>query len=63
MDAKISPLVCRPREAARLLQISTRTLQNWMRRGAIPWFRQGRCVFFPVNELHRWVEKRSAERQ
>lgn len=55
-----TPLAVRPREAAKLLSISTRTLYEWTLRGVVPCVRVGpRCVLYPVEELRAWLRKRA----
>ena len=48
-------LALRPREAARALGISERTLWSWTREGRIPYRRQGRCLIYPVAALEAWL--------
>jgi excisionase family DNA binding protein len=46
------------REAARMLGISPRTLEEWVGRREVPFYRIGRLVRFSVPELGDWVESR-----
>ena len=54
-----SPIALRPREAARMLSISPRTLWEWTRAGIIPCARVGtgkrRTVLYPVADLQTWL--------
>lgn len=54
----IEPLALRPRDAARVLGVSVRTLQDWTRRGIVPCIRQGRVVLYPVSQLQEWLARR-----
>jgi excisionase family DNA binding protein len=53
------PMVLRPREAARTLSISTRTLFAWTKQGRVPHIRVGTgrrtTVLYPVAELRSWL--------
>ncbi|GBD35304.1 hypothetical protein HRbin36_00415 [bacterium HR36] len=54
----------RPRQAAEALNISPRTLRNWLRQGRIPYRKIGRVVLIPKKALEDWassdmLEKRS----
>ena len=44
-------------EAAQLVRISVRSLENWMRQGRIPYLKIGRTVRFPRDLLMRDLEK------
>lgn len=56
-----SPLALRPREAAKALGISTRTLWQMTRDGRIPHVRIGgttrRTVLYPLDELRAWLAR------
>lgn len=58
-----SPLALRPREAAKLLSISERTLFEWCKHGLIPHRKiavgKRAVVLFSVAELERWLAERS----
>jgi excisionase family DNA binding protein len=49
------------RDAARLLGISPRTLEEWVGRREVPFYRIGRLVRFSVPELSKWIETRRIE--
>lgn len=52
-------LALRPREAAKALGVSERTLWSWTGDGLIPCVRVGasRTVLYPVDMLRRWLEE------
>lgn len=58
------PLALRPRDAARLLNISPRTLWEWTRAGLVPCVRVGtgkrRTVLYPVADLQAWLTRQAA---
>ena len=60
----LSPLALRPREAAKLLGISPRTLWTWTHVGIIPCVRVGtgkrKAVLYPLSDLQAWLSKQSA---
>ncbi|MFO0795920.1 MAG: helix-turn-helix domain-containing protein [Gemmataceae bacterium] len=60
-DTTHPPLALRPRDAAKALGISTRTLWEWTRAGLVPCVRVGtgkRCaVLYPTAELHAWLNR------
>ena len=62
-DNPPSPLALRPREAARLLGISPRTLWEWTRAGLVPCVRIGtgkrRTVLYPVADLQTWLSSQA----
>lgn len=64
-DLETSPLALRPREAARLLAVSPRTLWEWTRAGLVPCVRVGTgkrlTVLYPVAELKSWLERQAAK--
>ena len=45
----------RPRQAAEALNISPRTLRNWLRQGRIPYRKIGRVVLIPRKALEDWA--------
>jgi excisionase family DNA binding protein len=57
--AEVKPLALRPREAARLLGISTRTLWSWTDQGVIPSAKVGRSVLYSVAALEKWLAERT----
>lgn len=54
-----SPLALRPREAARMLGISPRTLWEWTRAGIVPCVRVGtgkrKTVLYSLADLQAWL--------
>ena len=56
-----TPLAMRPRDAARMLGVSPRTLWEWTRAGIIPCVRVGtgkrKTVLYPVADLQAWLTK------
>ncbi|MFO0897985.1 MAG: helix-turn-helix domain-containing protein [Pirellulales bacterium] len=59
MKAEYEPLALRPREAAKALGVSDRTLWSWTHHGDIPHLRIGRTVLYPVEGLQAWLRSRS----
>lgn len=57
------PLALRPRDAARLLGISPRTLWGWTHAGIVPCVRVGtgkrRTVLYPVADLQAWLSRQT----
>ena len=57
------PLALRPREAARMLGVSPRTLWGWTRAGIVPCVRVGtgkrRTVLYPVADLQAWLTRQT----
>lgn len=57
------PLALRPRDAARLLGVSPRTLWGWTRVGIVPCVRVGtgkrRTVLYPVADLQTWLTRQT----
>ncbi len=62
-DSIQSHLALRPREAARTLSVSPRTLWEWTRVGIIPCVRVGtgkrRTVLYPVADLQAWLARQT----
>jgi excisionase family DNA binding protein len=58
-----SPLALRPREAARVLGVSTRTLWTWTKNGHVPHVRVGsgrrKTTLYPVAELRAWLARQA----
>jgi excisionase family DNA binding protein len=63
MSDQIAPLSYRPRDAAKALGISERTLWQLTKDGVIPCVRlgAGRAVLYPVPELQAWLARKAAE--
>jgi excisionase family DNA binding protein len=53
-------LLLKPREAARALAISERTLWELTKRGKIPHVRIGRAVRYAPADLEAWIESRKS---
>ncbi len=53
------PLAYRPRDAAKALGISERTLWGKTKAGLIPHLRVGRAVLYPVAVLERWLAEQA----
>ena len=57
------PLALRPREAARSLGVSPRTLWEWTRAGIVPCVRVGtgkrRTVLYPASILRDWLAQQA----
>lgn len=64
LASKIDPtlpwLAMRPREAAKALGVSPRTLWEWTKRGDVPHIRRGKTVLYSVDALRRWLDEQSA---
>jgi excisionase family DNA binding protein len=52
----------RPRQAAKVLNISQRTLRNWLRQGRIPYRKVGRVVLIPKKALEDWANSHTLEK-
>jgi len=52
-------LALRPREAAKALGVSERTLWGWTHAGTVPYVRVGRTILYPVDALRDWLKQRS----
>lgn len=50
-------LALRPREAAKALGVSERTLWTWTRKGTIPHVRRGKTILYPTDSLRRWLDE------
>lgn len=57
-----TPLLLRPREAARMLAISERTLHDLTKCGDIPCVRVGRSKRYSMVALRSWIEARAVSR-
>ena len=53
-------LALRPREAAKVLSVSTRTLWGWTRVGLVPHVRVGKAVLYPTDLLQEWLRQQAA---
>jgi predicted site-specific integrase-resolvase len=58
-----SPLALRPRDAAKLLAVSPRTLWAWTRAGIVPCVRVGtgkrKTVLYSVTDLQAWLTRQA----
>ena len=58
-----TPLALRPRDAAKTLGVSPRTLWGWTRAGIIPCVSIGsgkrKTVLYPVADLHAWLARQA----
>jgi excisionase family DNA binding protein len=65
MNQVSSPLALRPREAARALNISPRTLWQLTKDGHIPCVRVGsgkrKTVLYPLADLQAWLSRESTK--
>jgi excisionase family DNA binding protein len=52
-------LSLRPREAAKALGISQRTLWSWTHKNEIPYIRMGKAILYPTDLLRRWLDARA----
>ena len=56
----VDKLALRPREAAKALSVSTRTLWGWTRVGLVPHVRVGKAVLYPTDLLQEWLRQQAA---
>jgi len=54
----MNALAVRPREAARMLGISLRYLQELTHNGEIPHIKLGRATLYAVDDLREWLRSR-----
>ncbi|MBY0587250.1 helix-turn-helix domain-containing protein [bacterium] len=59
MSQAPTALAIRPREAAKMLGVSERTLFTWTRDGIIPAAKIGRTVLYSVDHLRAWIDKQA----
>ena len=59
----MNALAVRPREAARMLGISLRYLQELTHNGEIPHIKLGRATLYVVEDLREWLRSRRAPSQ
>ena len=52
-------LALRPREAAKALGVSERTLWEWTHRRDVPHVRIGRTIMYPVDALREWLNRQA----
>ncbi len=58
-EAANTTLALRPREAAKALGVSERTLWGWTHAGTVPHVRVGRTILYPVDALRDWLRQQS----
>jgi excisionase family DNA binding protein len=56
-------LALRPREAARALGISDRTLWQLTADGVVPFVRLRKAILYPVDALRSWLEQARQQQQ
>lgn len=48
-------------EVAMMLHLSVRTLEKWKERNyGPPFYRLGKCVYYPHQELIEWIEQKTS---
>ncbi len=57
--AETNSLALRPRDAARSLGVSERTLWGLTKQGRVPFVRIGKAVRYPVHLLRKWLEEQA----
>lgn len=53
----VNRLALRPKDAAKALGVSPRTLWAWTSEGAIPHIRRGKAILYPTAVLNRWLDE------
>ena len=46
------------RELSDFLEISPKTIRNWMAMRKIPFLKIGRNVYFPIDKLEKWLQRK-----
>jgi excisionase family DNA binding protein len=59
MSQAATALALRPREAAKMLGVSERTLFTWTREGRLPVVKVGRTVLYSVEHLRAWLDRQA----
>ena len=54
---RIPCLALRPRDAAKSLGISERTLWSWTEQGQVPHIRRNKIILYPVDALRDWLKQ------
>jgi len=54
-------LTLSPKELAKMLGVSEKTLWTRTQEGCLPVIRLGRRVLYPVNEIEEWIKKEAAK--
>jgi excisionase family DNA binding protein len=52
-----APQLCTKADIAAVFQVGTRTVENWMQHGKIPFIRMGQVVRFSLDEVLSHVEQ------
>jgi excisionase family DNA binding protein len=58
-ESGIPRLALRPREAAKSLGVSERTLWTWTDSDEVPHIRRGKTILYPVDVLRRWLDEQA----
>jgi len=61
-EQSLRPLLLSPRDAAKALSISEKTLYNYREAGEIPFVRIGRAVRYSPEALRQWIQRRSEKK-
>ena len=61
-EQSLRPLLLSPRDAAKALSISEKTLFNYTKAGDIPVVRIGRAVRYSLDDLKAWIARRSEKK-
>ena len=62
MNPSVAPLL-NVADVARLLSVSSRTIQLWAKQGVLPCFRLGAVVRFDPDDIRRFVEEKKTRRK
>jgi len=60
-DSTVSAFLLDRRQTAEVLAVSIATVDRMVRNGDLPTVRIGRSVRFQVDELQRWIKKRTEQ--
>jgi excisionase family DNA binding protein len=61
-EQAVEPMLLNPRQAAKTLGISERTLATYTKSGLLPVVRIGACVRYSPDDLREWI-KRASEKK
>lgn len=56
---ELQPLMVKPSQAAKLLQVCEKTLWTWTKDGTIPAIKVGGVVRYSVDALRQWITNRT----
>jgi hypothetical protein len=59
LKAETPCLAMRPHAAALALGISERLLEEWRRKGLVPYIKVGGVILFPLDSLRDWLRKQA----